>query len=52
MATLAEEDTYRIYWDGGSLANGTYLYTAWFYNYDSGEVDEDEFGPYFLYIAK
>jgi len=52
VATEAGEDTYRVHWDGDNLANGVYLYTAWFYNYDNGEVDEGEFGPYTLYILK
>lgn len=52
VATVSEEDAYRVYWTGGGLANGVYLYTARYWNYDGEEEQEDEFGPYVLYISK
>ena len=50
VATLTEEDVYRIYWNGGSLPNGIYTYTASYTNLNPDM--EDEFGPYILYISK
>jgi len=34
VATLTEEDVYRIYWNGGSLPNGIYTYTASYTNHN------------------
>ena len=50
VATLSEEDVYQIYWNGGTLANGTYLYSASYVNYNPDR--QGEFGLYFLYIVK
>lgn len=50
--TISDEEVYRVYWTGGSLANGVYYYYAWFYNYDDGEEDTGTFGPYQLVINK
>jgi hypothetical protein len=52
VATIPDEDVYRIRWTGGNLANGVYYYYAWFYNYDAGEIDTATFGPYQLVINK
>ena len=50
VATLTSEDVYRIYWDGGNLANGVYTYVASYVNLNPD--DDGEFGPYTLYIMK
>ncbi|MBU0595946.1 hypothetical protein KJ567_04600 [Candidatus Bipolaricaulota bacterium] len=50
VATLTEEDVYRIYWNGGGLANGVYTYVASYTNLNPDM--SDEFGPYVLYILR
>jgi len=52
VATISDEDVYRVYWTGGNLANRVYYYYAWFYNYDAEEIDTGTFGPYQLVICK
>jgi hypothetical protein len=51
VATITGENANRLYWNGGTLPNGAYIYRATYSNWD-GHSDSGSFGPYILYISR